>query len=428
MIRKFLIALLFALPVVAQEAAAPRFFIERIDVRNTKRVTPDVIVFESRLREGQEYSETDLSDAAARLQRLPFLLSADFSLERGSERGRHVLVITVSETRPFFYKLDLVPIVASDAGTARYVDEHIAVGSGTDVALGFRWFVGRRGALHMGLQISDDNRDYTEEYGAWAMGYTHYDIFGTRAFATVNLKYALGSGSNKGFGAISPQVVVGMPLTANQTLTLSYDESVIEGDTVRFGVPGGENIELEDDESQRLLTLKWAYDTTNHPFLPTRGTLLSVTPNAVWRDLVGYAYEFNPPGNLDFYTPVVWHGRSLGIDGSARRYWELSERHSVSAGLDAGWGKTKARAVALGEYNYDSRYAIARAGYSFSFWDQSRTARDGDSRLEVNLAGLARSRGSERIFREERDVFQISTNWVRRNSWGTLRLGVGYGW
>ena len=430
MIRKFLILLLLAAPLFAQDASAPRFFIERIDVRNVNRVSPDVVVFESRLREGQEYSETELADASARLQRLPFLLSADFSLEKGSERGRHVLVITVNETRPFFYKLDLVPILTNDADTVRIYTERVGVGSGIDTTLGFRWFVGRRGALHTGLVFSDDNRDYTEEYAAWAVGYTHYDIFGTRAFATVNLKYTLGSGRGEGFGVLSPQVVVGMPLTANQTLTASYDEARMRPVTRVFRNPDGTELELNDEESQRLVTFRWAYDTTNHPFLPTRGTLLSVTPNAVWRDLAFFDYEIGPDGRLIDVTPVVSHRRSFGIDGSAVRYWELSDRHSVSAGLEAGWGQTESRSTALGDFQHDSHYGIVRTGYSFSFWDRNRTARDGDSRLEVNLLAVTRTREQDEryFFRGDRGNFQVSTNWVRRNTWGTLRLGVGYGW
>ena len=88
-----------AAPLFAQDGATtPNFFIEKIEVRET------------RLREGEEYSEAELRDASARLMRLPFLLSAEFSLEKGSERGRYVLVVTINETKPFFYALDLRPI------------------------------------------------------------------------------------------------------------------------------------------------------------------------------------------------------------------------------------------------------------------------------------------------------------------------------
>ena len=421
MIRKFLVVLLFAMPLVAQDA--PRFFIERIDVRNAKRVSPDVVIFESRLQQGKEYSETDIADASARLARLPFLLSADFSLEKGTDRGRHVLVITVTETKSFFYRADLVPIFYDEYPSVGFEDHTITI-TENDVALGYRWFVGRRGVIHTGLQYQHDNREYTDDYSALAVGYTHYDIFGTRAFATVNLKHDLGSGGGEGFGSISPQVVVGMPLSPNQTLTAGYDEATFEGQTFRINL-----LEVEDEESQRILTLKWAYNTTNNPFLPTRGTLLSVTPNAVWRDEAGFR-RVTGPGGIEDTIKVIRHERTLGIDASAARYWELSERHSVSAGLEGGWARANERRNDV-ERDYDYRYGIVRGGYSFSFWDRERTARDGDSRLELNAALSKRS--NENVDREFRrfvdsERLQVSTYWVRRNAWGTLRLGVGYAW
>jgi len=422
-IRKFLVVLLFAMPLVAQDA--PRFFIERIEVRNAKRVSPDVVIFESRLREGHEYSETELADASARLGRLPFLLSADFSLEKGTDRGRHVLVITVTETRSFFYKIEGVTIFSDDSNAGLFDDNAISI-TENDAALGYRWFVGRRGVIHTGLQYQDDNRAYTYDYSALAVGYTHYDIFGTRAFATLNLKYPLGSGGGEGFGSISPQVVVGMPLSPNQTLTAGYDETTFEGETFRVN-----QVEVENEESQRIITLKWAYNTTNHPLLPTRGTLLSVTPNAVWRDDAGLDYTYGPGLTIIDVRKVIRHERTFGIDASAARYWELSERHSVSAALEGGWARAHDRRTGLLDRDYDYRYGILRGGYSFSFWDRARTARDGDSRLEVN-AGLS-TRSKEHVdpqYRRfvETETFQISADWVRRNAWGTLRLGVGYGW
>ena len=64
MIRTFYAVLFIALiapPLLAEEAPAPpRFFIERIEVRNAKRVSPDVIISESRLREAHEYTEQEL--------------------------------------------------------------------------------------------------------------------------------------------------------------------------------------------------------------------------------------------------------------------------------------------------------------------------------------------------------------------------------
>src|SRR5205814_1029317 len=76
-----------------------KFVIERIEVRNAQRVSPSVVVAETTLREGKEYSEEDVRVGVARVNRLPFLLSADFALEKGTADGRRVLVINVTEMR-----------------------------------------------------------------------------------------------------------------------------------------------------------------------------------------------------------------------------------------------------------------------------------------------------------------------------------------
>jgi len=229
-----LIAAALASPLAAQEAE-PRFLIERIEVRENRRVSTDVIVAESRLREGQAYSEEELSDAANRLNRLPFLLSADFALERGSERGRHVLVITVNETKPFFYLVDARPILSESDFSGRNVDIQVGdrLGGGENQGvLGARWFVGRRGAFHAGLFARDDNHEFTRDYTAAVIGYTQYDIFGTRAFATLNLKRPLLN--VQGGDAISPQLVVGIPVTPNQTVTMTWDETTFDDHTSSF--------------------------------------------------------------------------------------------------------------------------------------------------------------------------------------------------
>src|SRR5688500_7750974 len=105
-----------AIAAPAQDSELPRFFIERIEVRNARHVPSDLVISETLLREGMEYSEEDLRAAATRLGRLIFLQSADFALEKGSDRGRHVLVINVAETERFFFLLDARPIIREDSG------------------------------------------------------------------------------------------------------------------------------------------------------------------------------------------------------------------------------------------------------------------------------------------------------------------------
>ena len=414
------------LSAFAQDASEPRFFIERIEVRNAKRVSPEVVIYESRLKEGHEYSEADLSDAAVRLNRLPFLLSAEFSLDKGAERGQYVLVISVAETRPFFFVLDARPIISSNAGIVD-VDYTDRLGSAEhSVVFGFRQFVGRRGAVHLGVTGREDNRDFTRDHTAVVVGYTQYDLFGSTAFATVNVKRPIGGSAT---GALSPQIVAGIPVSPNQTVTLTVDQTRFADDISRFGV----DVERRDDE--RLLSARWTYNTTNDPFVPTNGTLVTVTPFMAWRDIANYNLTIIFGGDIPpIPTPVVnaysLHMNSRGFDVAASHWYELNERDSVVAGGEVGLATVEQRTNRpdLAASGYDSTYYVVHGGYSHSLWSRERQ-KNGDSRLEATLRYVNRNGGERRqFFSYQQDVMQASVSWVRRSSWGTFRIGAGYAW
>jgi hypothetical protein len=386
-------------------------------------VSPDVVIYESRLREGHEYSEVDLSDAAARLNRLPFLLSAEFSLDKGAERGHYVLVISVSETKPFFFLIDARPIISSNNSIVDLDYTDRLGGADNNAALGFRWFVGRRGMTHLGLITRDDNREYTRDYTALVAGYTQYDIFGTRAFATLNLKRPL-DGNGPG---ISPQIVAGIPVSPNQTVTVTYDET-------RFGSRDKKEVFhtfIEERDEERLVSARWSFNTTNDPFVPTTGTLLSITPVIAWRDVADYSTsavfggpDVQPVVRADAYA---FHMNSRGVDLSAAQWFELNERDSVVGGIEGGWADVQVRSNNISNFrSYDSTYYVIHGGYSHSLWDRNRQ-KHGDSRLEATLRYTNRNGGERRqFFAYQQDVIQASASWVRRSSWGTFRLGAGY--
>lgn len=409
-----------ALSALAQDAAPARFFIERIEVRNAHRVSADLVISETLLRTGANYSEDELGAAAARLSRLPYLVSADFALEKGSERGRHVLVINITETKPFFFLVDSRSIMMRDHGLTRieYTDD--AGGESKDAALGFRWFTGRRGIVHVGVMSRNDRHVFTTGYAAVAAGYTRFDLFGTRAFATVNVRLPFGRWAK---GTISPQIVAGIPLTASQTLTLEYEDMHFRRDT--------QNIlgaDFERQDAERLVSMSWTYNTTNHPFAPTRGTIVRVAPLRSMRDRSSFRF-FVPGGLPEAYAE---HINGYGIDALASRYWELSDLNAVSAGAVVGWANVDDRVSARAnssDFGWRPAYQVLRGGYSRNLWRGE--SRDGDSRLELEGRYMRRQYNRERPEGSSPDReagLQLSASWVRRSAWGSLRLGVGYAW
>ena len=411
----FLVFLLLSLPLAADD----RFFIERIEVRNTRRVSPELVISESLLREGRDYSEAELRDASARLTRLPYLLTADFALEKGSERGRHVLVLTVTETRPFFFLVDAQPFFDGNRDRYLEVDTNSRVTSRDLMAFGFRWFVGRRGAIHAGFAIDSDDREFTRDYAALSVGYTQYDLFGTRAFATLNLKRPI---EGYGEGRISPQVVIGMPLTTTQTVTLQYDETRFDrSSSVVDGFP------VQRDYGERTVSARWSYNTTNDPFLPTRGSVLHVMPGISWTDGTSVVRDQDN-------QPVVLrsHAKVLSIDAGAGHNWEVTDRNSLFGDVRGSWERIDQDLGGSDFMGRDARYGSIAVGATHSFWTLEERARGGDSRLELQLRYSNRTRRSDTFFAPVRapgrDVRQIGLAWIRRSSWGTARLGAGWAW
>jgi hypothetical protein len=126
----------------AQEPA--QFFIERIEVRNASRVSPDVVIAESRLRFGSVDTEAQMREATDRVNRLPFCCPRTLRRRRGAIAAKYVLVISVVDTKIFFARLDVRPYIGSKRTQVDYtapLEE-----SENDVAIGFNfsWGVAAR--------------------------------------------------------------------------------------------------------------------------------------------------------------------------------------------------------------------------------------------------------------------------------------------
>ena len=407
--RLFIAVLLTAAAIHATAEEPARFFIERIEVRGARLVSRDVIVAESRLRESRTYTESDLRKAAARVSRVPYLLSADFALEKGSERGKYILIINVNETKPLFYRLDLLPILTDGPHPTIDVND-VSLAKDNDIAVGMRYFVGRRGEVHAGFELTADNRPNTVDYASLFIGYTRYDIFGTRAFLTLNAKKPWHLADTR--TRVEPQIVAGIPLSINQTIAIEYDPTTVTEGTFR--------------RSQKILTARWSYNTTNHPLLPTRGTYLTFAPIAVWHDESGEERHVTRVSNF------IIHNRSVGVETSANRWWELPGQNSAGAGL-AG-GVSFIHETGFSELQHLNGNAAGTTNFgtlslsiAHSFWSPERVARQGDSRVQLDVKLASRNDRDPFTFLSGR-TRQLSLSWIRRTPWGLVRLGAGYAW
>jgi outer membrane protein assembly factor BamA len=392
-----LLLLLLAAPLRADEPV--RFFVERVDVRNLRHAGREVILTEARLHEGSSYSEAELRDANDRIERLPFVLDAQFALEKGSRRDAFVLAITIEEARPFFYGVDFTLFHSND-------DPAIVVPSDERLSsVGFRFFTGRSGMFHIALGEREYISSHDSRTGTIGAGYTQYGLFGRDAFATVNLSIAVNGSSNR---SLLPELVVGIPLTPTQTLTVSAASSVVQFPSA-------------NEYRRRALRVEWSHNTTNHPFFPTRGTLLSAGPLVAWDDDRYRTYTFGPDQST--FRDVREKTHTFGVGLTAAHYWELTERNSFSVRGETDLRRTEGTRDDL---RISDDYTPGSAGIRFSHSLRSREeAREGDSRIE---AALQYRSGRKDYYIERNHSTFASVDWVFRNAWGAVRLGVGYAW
>jgi hypothetical protein len=383
-----------ALPIAAQAPDPPRFLLESVVVEGVQRdPVREIVAAESLLKPGKEYSEQELREAVYRVKRLPFVLDAEFSLRKGSERGTYELVITVEETRLFFYSADIggsydgndydFPLVREDR-----------VDWGANGTAGGRWFVGPQGLLFGSVQGID-----SEGVISGQAGYTHYNLFGRGGFASVVLGTNLGD-----YFADSEQVSIslGIPIVGNHSLRAYLDW---------YGTEDEFSSQTFESEN-RNLQLSWFYDTRDDPIFPTSGT-------RVIADVRYSEFEQRDEGPF-FSNELSGDGYTLGLSGD--RHWALTPRQSVSGGLFAWWSEQE---IAGDPRTAEEQAGGLTLGHSMDLWGFEKTERVGDLRWETRLQITSFEQDSS-FGKRSSTGLSVGTGPVFRNAWGLVRLSFQY--
>lgn len=380
-----------ALPVAAQAPDPPRFLLESIVVEGVERdPVREIVAAESLLKPGKEYSEQELREAVYRVKRLPFVVDAEFSLRKGSERGTYELVITVEETRLFFYSAEVGGAYEGDDNPFR----RDRLDWGANGTAGGRWFVGPQGLVFGSVQGID-----SEGLVSGQAGYTHYNLFGRGGFASVVLGKNLG-----GDFADAEQVSIslGIPIVGNHSLRASLDW---------YGSEDEFSSQTFESESRSLL-LSWFYDTRDDPLFPTSGTRVIAD--------VRYA-EFEQRDEGPFFSGES-SGDNYGFGLSGARHWALTPRQAVSGELFS-W---LIEQDVAGEPGTAEEWASGIAlGHSMDLWGFERTERIGDLRWETRLQ-ITSSEFDSPFSSGSLTGLNATTGPVFRNAWGLLRIGFQY--
>jgi outer membrane protein assembly factor BamA len=337
--------LLVATVTAALPVQATTFFLERIDVRSNRPASVEVVRAESRLRVGESYTEAQLRDAESRVRRLPFVLDVEFSLEKGSTRDTHVLVMRVEEAAPIFVGVEhLLWGTFEDANPSTVRD--------TRVDAGARLFVGSYGQFHGSVGTSHE-RDIAHA----AVGYTHYNLLDRNIFFSINVGRSL-EGDVETW---SPEVILGVPVRGNHALRLT-----IQG--------AEQSVRTEFPQDTKFLDggLAWIYDTRNDALFPTEGARWALEVSAS-RSVT------SPKGSHEGVDE--WRHEMEVVRLSARRYWPVRTLDAVY--LEAASGALVYRQTGA---NRGESYGLSlQPGYSGSIWGLDRTRRRGDLRFETAL-------------------------------------------
>ncbi|HEX4959407.1 MAG TPA: hypothetical protein VF173_01115 [Thermoanaerobaculia bacterium] len=433
--------LLAALPAAAQEEASTepvRFLIETVTVEGTKEAVANIVRAETLLREGASYDEEQLRLAVYRVHRLPFVLDASFSLRKGSRRGAYELVITVQPARWFFFDQWIRAFTFEhplDLGDETFRGNNSSASIGG--VAGARLFVGRSGELFGAF----DSRDGLQ------LGFTQYDLFHRGILATAGISRELCCVTEVLPLALDPtfsswqfdssrKVSLGMsvPLGGRQSIQVSLSD--------RRGEPGSHRGVLEDtpdrvrqlfDSSGELAyqraEAKWVYDTSDDPFLPTRGISVSAGVEAA-RFTSSNLRELATDPPFEFHPLAPFHSEQVVAAVSGIWHLPLSPRQTVSLMGKVFGGPSKLENLSLrdrtvAQTNVDSFGGSVGVQHSVTL-RRTRTADNFmdlrlESGVEIGVEKTSPDYGPSPLKR-----FAAHTGLVFRNPWGRVRVDFTY--
>lgn len=369
----------------AQEEPA-LFRIESIAVEGLKRASSDIVIGGSRLKTGREYGEQELREAVYRIKRLPFVLDAEFSLRKGSDRGLYVLVIRVEETKPVF--LSLGAQTSIDPDPAFTGNRRKTVDTDFSASFGARQFVGSNGELFLS---SDDDLELID------LGYTQYNLWGTGGFLSVGVTVD----RDRVDRTYASSLNFGLPVRGSHSLLIEFDR--YESSFLLSRAPE----EIRQTSEIFQLASSWIYDTSDDPLFPSSGRRVRGT-------LSTYRDRTSRIEGSDF---ARFDTEAHAVEASSQAYYGLKPGQVLSWSL-------RGNVVELLESSFSTRRYSAGigAGYAQDLWEVGRTRGWGDLRWGLD--------GSYTHFDYEQSVqggvFELGAELLFRNAWGIARWRFVY--
>ena len=424
------------------------FRIETITVETTREAAAGIIEAETLLKEGGTYDEDDLRHAVSRVHRLPFVLGADFSLRKGSERGAYELVIQAHSARWFFFDhgyqfayFDQPYALDANFGSNRYFNIN------QTGLIGGRVFLGRSGVLYGSFGLQQDS--INDESGG-QVGYTRYDLFGRGIVANVSYaRHACCGTVVLPFG-IDPNLAawdweedhqaslsLALPLSAHRSLQFGWTERQGEARQHHrvldptFGFL--DEILFAGDQSFRRVDARWVQDTSDDPLLPSRGTVLSAgLEYASYEAEDLFERSFSPTDPPTETPRPPFQGEQLLAELSGTRHWSVTPRQSVSAGGRVSFGQSRVTNLEVNEAILaKTDLDVFGGSLSVRHLLRLRSHREpgdfSDLYLETGATfGVEATSPDLQLRDNPLERMELSTGITWRNQWGRLRFIFTY--
>ncbi|MCP4896899.1 MAG: hypothetical protein GY906_07975 [bacterium] len=412
------------------------FLIEEIRFEGLHLVSERIVLAESLLKAGSTYSETELQHAVRRIRRLPSVLTVDFRLDRGTERGRYRLIVSVEETRRFFFGFGLggsevnyfhdedpnVPSVPGFDDEVCIAHDCYSADDFSFASVGIRQPIGSTGVLWGAAQARSSIDDLT----AFELGYTQYDLLGSGAFASGRV--AISNDGDQWWYTLE----AGIPIGGNHSLRLLIDG--FERDRPwYYGSVDSQEIWSELSDHRLDLGLEWRIDSRDDPLFPTAGRLLSA--GLRFRDR-----ESEAPKNSELGTSLPIEKDTLGSETlfanlSGAWFRPLNRRSSLSWGGEVRFGKSDAQGRFWNgsrwtwddpiDYVADTALAGFYIGYLRTVWRPTASRNLSDLRWETTLGGrYGQARFDTGLPSTYWDEASLTTSLVLRNRWGVFRFSL----
>ncbi|HEX6161599.1 MAG TPA: hypothetical protein VF111_15590, partial [Thermoanaerobaculia bacterium] len=334
--------------------------------------------------------------ALYRIRRLPFVTDAAYRIEPGLTAGSSVLIIRILDETPVFY----------DAGLFFAQDR-------TDYAAGFggRFLLDDLGVVETRVQTFD-----VDDGGSLTLTYRGYGLGDRGIFVISSLEQRFGAEARTYDPA--PDITVGLPLTQQQTLTLSARRAKSRIVT-SFDVDGDDdpddddtfddNVDLADRSHLTTLGLQWHYESHDDPLFATQGLDLSAGP--FWSEST-FIHEFYDEEDDDERGATENTGYTFGVTLDGTAWKPLPGRNVLSFGFAADAVERH------DDWDYAGRVRTAIAHDFHPHGD--RVIRPWRTRVEIG--------GAYRRTSGDVDNVLADAAFVMRHRWGTLRLAGSYIW